>query len=308
MTSGSLKRMIRMELSRRSLPEGGITDLPRRTFRTDATAWGILAFHAAGGIRKTLRDTVRVSFRSRITTAASVLTGGIPIPTGLRLLPSSLGKTRLQVTKPKIVPSVSCIETTGLHRPRQWFDAAGHDPLLKGWPWIDGTHSWIEPTALNVLALKATGHAQHERVLEAIRMILDRQLPHGGWNYGSTYVFGKEHLPMPESTGAALTGLAGMVGQEKVAGAWNIFKVKPTGCARRSRLDGPCSVLLRGSLWPANGLALVERCLANQSRYGEYDTSALCLLLLRCVRRRERQQRRFVSQPKCQQVPAIVVR
>ena len=33
-------------------------------------------------------------------------------------------------------------------------------------------------------------------------------------------------------------------------------------------------------LWPSNGAALVERCVANQARYGEYDTSALCLLLL----------------------------
>lgn len=33
-------------------------------------------------------------------------------------------------------------------------------------------------------------------------------------------------------------------------------------------------------VWPSNGEALVERCLANQSRYGEYDTSALCLLIL----------------------------
>jgi hypothetical protein len=32
--------------------------------------------------------------------------------------------------------------------------------------------------------------------------------------------------------------------------------------------------------WPLNGAELVECCLRNQSRYGEYDTSALCLLLL----------------------------
>ena len=49
MTSGSLKRMIREELSRRSLPKGGITDLPGQEFRTDATAWGILALGVARG-------------------------------------------------------------------------------------------------------------------------------------------------------------------------------------------------------------------------------------------------------------------
>jgi hypothetical protein len=76
---------------------------------------------------------------------------------------------------------------------------------------VAGTHSWIEPTALGVIALKAAGHERHERVQEAIRMILDRQLPHGGWNYGNTFVFGRELRPMPESSGAALAGLAGQV-------------------------------------------------------------------------------------------------
>jgi hypothetical protein len=32
--------------------------------------------------------------------------------------------------------------------------------------------------------------------------------------------------------------------------------------------------------FPSHGGFLVERCLANRNRYGEYDTSALCLLLL----------------------------
>jgi hypothetical protein len=68
-----------------------------------------------------------------------------------------------------------------------------------------------------VIALKATGHLQHDRVREGIRMMLDRQLPHGGWNYGNSVVFGRELRPMPESTGAALTGLAGQVEVEVVA-------------------------------------------------------------------------------------------
>ena len=41
--------MIREELSRRFLPEGGIADRPHGQFRVDATAWGILAFRGAGG-------------------------------------------------------------------------------------------------------------------------------------------------------------------------------------------------------------------------------------------------------------------
>jgi|KBSMisStandDraft_5_1062788.scaffolds.fasta_scaffold12701_2 hypothetical protein len=280
MTSGSLKRMIREELSRRSLPKGGITDLPGQEFRTDATAWGILAFGAAGEDSENLERHRGRLVQEQDKAGRLCIDQQHPDsywPTALAILAwqSSASSHEAQNRAIRFL-----IDTTGLHRPRQWFDAAGHDPLLKGWPWIDGTHSWIEPTALNVLSLKATGHAQHERVLEAIRMILDRQLPHGGWNYGSTYVFGKEHLPMPESTGAALAGLAGMVGQEKVARSLAYLQ------GETDRLRTPISLgwtllgLAAWELWPSNGLALVERCLANQSRYGVYDTSALCLLLV----------------------------
>ena len=88
---------------------------------------------------------------------------------------------------------------------------------LKGWPWIEDTHSWVEPTATCVMALRGAGHGQHDRVREAVRMILDRQLPHGGWNVGNTIVFGNELHPMPEGTGSALASLAGVVDEAEVA-------------------------------------------------------------------------------------------
>jgi hypothetical protein len=172
------------------------------------------------------------------------------------------------------------LDTTGIHFPRKPNAASAHDPNLKGWPWIDNTHSWVEPTATCVMALRGTGHGQHDRVIEAIRMILDRQLPHGGWNFGSTLEFGRELRPMPETTGAALAGLAGMVGREKVIRSLDYLQ------GEVARLQTPISLgwsllgLAAWELWPSNGAALVERCLANQTRYGDYDTSALCLLFL----------------------------
>jgi hypothetical protein len=172
------------------------------------------------------------------------------------------------------------LKTTGRHWKKGVHDPIGHDPDIPGWPWIDRTHSWIEPTALSVLALRVAGHGQHDRVREGIRMMLDRQLPHGGWNYGNTTVYGHELHPMPESTGAALAGLAGQAYQETVARSLDYLQ------GEVDRLRTPISLgwsllgLAAWDVWPSNGVALVERCLANQTRYGEYDTSALCLLLL----------------------------
>ena len=111
-------------------------------------------------------------------------------------------------------------------------------------------------------------------------MILDRQLPRGGWNYGNTLVFGQELHPMPESTGAALAGLAGMVGRDKVIRSLDYLQGEVDRLCTPISLGWSLLGLAAWDLWPSNGAALVERCLANQSRYGDYDTSALCLLFL----------------------------
>jgi hypothetical protein len=85
----------------------------------------------------------------------------------------------------------------------------GHDTTLVGWSWAANTHSWLEPTALFVLALKAAGRARHPRTREAVRLIIDRLLPSGGCNYGNTTVLGQELLPHVEPTGVAMMALAG---------------------------------------------------------------------------------------------------
>lgn len=83
-----------------------------------------------------------------------------------------------------------------------------HDSTLVGWSWVAGTHSWIEPTAYAVLALRAAGHDDHPRVREGVRLVLDRALPQGGWNYGNSVVLDNALRPFPETTGVALTALA----------------------------------------------------------------------------------------------------
>jgi hypothetical protein len=84
----------------------------------------------------------------------------------------------------------------------------GHDPTIHGWPWIEGTHPWIEPTAMAILALCRETRGDHPRVVEGIRLIRDRALDRGGWNCGNKRVFGHELRPLPGPTGTALLALA----------------------------------------------------------------------------------------------------
>lgn len=85
----------------------------------------------------------------------------------------------------------------------------GHNTELKGWSWVAGTHSWIEPTAYAVLALRAAGKTRHARAREGVSLLIDRAMPHGGWNYGNSRMFGRELRAFPAQTGLALAALSG---------------------------------------------------------------------------------------------------
>lgn len=86
----------------------------------------------------------------------------------------------------------------------------GHDTTIAGWPWVADTHSWVEPTAIALLALRREGLASNDRVREGIRMLRNRAISTGGWNYGNNTVFGNTLRPRPAPTGLALLALAGL--------------------------------------------------------------------------------------------------
>lgn len=85
----------------------------------------------------------------------------------------------------------------------------GHNTLLIGWPWIEGTHSWLEPTALGYLALKAAGRRTEPRAIEATALMVDRLLPDGGCNHGNTSVLGQMLKPHLQPTGLVMLALGG---------------------------------------------------------------------------------------------------
>jgi len=97
---------------------------------------------------------------------------------------------------------------------RLGFFDPGRNLSLKGWPWKEGTSSWVEPTAHTLIALKkASAHSPDARLRERIRsgeaLLLDVRCKDGGWNYGSPWTLGEDNRSYPETTALALMGLQG---------------------------------------------------------------------------------------------------
>lgn len=99
------------------------------------------------------------------------------------------------------------LATSGLKPPPADPTIIGHDATIPGWPWTRETCAWLEPTALAVVALGRQGLSRHPRVEEGIRMIGDRAMAAGGWNYGNPSIFGHALRPQPAPTGLALLAL-----------------------------------------------------------------------------------------------------
>ncbi len=156
----------------------------------------------------------------------------------------------------------------------------GHDPAIKGWPWIENTHSWVEPTSMAVIALEIAGKGNHPRIKEAIRMLMDRQLDSGGWNYGNTTVFDRQLYPMYESTGIALCALYKNVDKNSIDKSLKYLQNKI------QELKTPFSLgwgLLGLGAWrivPDDKPGLIDRCLKQQEIFGTYNTLHLSLLLI----------------------------
>lgn len=133
--------------------------------------------------------------------------------------------------------------------PSEQREACQHDTTLKAWPWVAGTHGWVEPTAFHVLALQAVGLGDHPRVREAIAMLLDRQLATGGWNYGNTVVLGNTLRPHVQPTGIALLALAREVERERLVQRSVEFLLE----------QAPLATTAMSLAWSSLGLASCER-------------------------------------------------
>ena len=89
----------------------------------------------------------------------------------------------------------------------RWFDQhVKFDTSKYGWPWIDGTVSWVAPTALAVIAHRVWNRPS-QRVERGMSMLLDRACSSGGWNAGNSEAFGVRLAAHPDFAAMGLIAL-----------------------------------------------------------------------------------------------------
>ena len=165
-------------------------------------AWGLLkSWQAADGSWPPTAGTAISGWGTSLCLTLANLRGdlGEPYQKGVDYLLKSVG-TESELWR-------RALARVGLFNP-------GRNLSLKGWPWKEGTSSWVEPTAHALIALKrATAHTANPDLRERIRsgeaLLLDVRCKDGGWNYGSPWTLGEDQRSYPETTALALLGLQG---------------------------------------------------------------------------------------------------
>jgi hypothetical protein len=284
MSSNSLALTdLEADLLTRVRADGGFSHQRGESYRADATAWAVIALSSTVADRKYIQPAITRLMANQLGD------GSISIspdhtdafwPTPLAILACHCASVNGASQRKAIQFMLS---TTGKHWEKRPEEIAQHNTALKGWPWIAATHSWVEPTALGTIALTMAGYQLHPRVKEAIHMLVDRQLPHGGWNYGNTSVFGQELRAAPESTGAALHALTGYVPQQDVQLSLDYLSTEVTRLRTPIALGWSLLALNSWGIPIPNMTSLIADCLKRQERYGRYDTTSLCLLILPLV-------------------------
>jgi len=102
------------------------------------------------------------------------------------------------------------IEAKGLRLGQS--DVVRQDSSLQAWSWVDGTASWVEPTAWCLLVLKkvrsqSPSRDAAERIQIGEQFLFDRVCNDGGWNYGNKEVWGQKLWPYVPTTALALLAM-----------------------------------------------------------------------------------------------------
>lgn len=279
MVRGSIEQAL-AALTSRAYAGGGFLSLPGGAPRADAACWAILALGAAGGRADLVQAARRSLAGAQRADGAVCISSQHPQacwPTPLTVL-AWQGAPEHEQARKRAVEFLTGFDQITV--PPEDFQGTGTDDTIRGWPWIADAYPWVEPTACTLMALRMSGHGEHARARDGVRLLLDRQISSGGWNYGNTTILGQKLHPMPETTGMALEALAGLAPRATVEGSMLYAE------SQGEHLLAPMSFA-----WCALGLAAwgeimesrqerILHILGRQEDYGPYDTVSLSLLLL----------------------------
>lgn len=237
---------------------------------------GIPAIHATAESSRTAEEAAARLQAADGRVSLSPLHPGAYSPTAIAVL-AWHGRPALAGARQRAVAFL--LAQRGDHFARSPTSPIAGDTELAGWPWIERTFSWAEPTALALLALDSAGEGEHPRARDGRALLLDRQIASGGWNYGNARVFGADLRPAPESTGLVLSALAGRTPASAVAASLAYLEAfAPT-------MRTPLALgwaLLAWSAWKAESAAFaataIRETLAREGRYGSYDSAEIALL------------------------------
>ncbi len=251
--------------------------MPGGDFRPDATAWAVLFLRNQASHADSIQRSCKHLVESQLPDGRVPVSRNHPEafwPTALAIM-AWQGLPEFYHSRKKALGFIT--NTVGRHWEKQ-DDLVGHDTSIPGWPWISGTHSWITPTTLGMLALQAQGKSDHPRIKEGARMLVNRQLKEGGWNFGNTTVFGQSLRPFPETTGMALVGLAGLVSLDTVRASIAYLSEEIITLRTPLALSWALLGLRAWGRPPERESLWIQETVGRESLFGTYDTSSLSLL------------------------------
>jgi hypothetical protein len=160
------------------------------------------------------------------------------------------------------------------------------DPSKFGWPWHNGTCSWVVPTSFAVLALKREfpdnrPRAVARRIQTGVEMLFDRACPRGGWNAGNGVVYGRPMAPHIDSTAIALLALQHEGASEIAALSLAWLDGQASDCNAPWSLAWSI-VALHGCDRPVDRLQRRLACLAQSEPLRDIATLAITVLALDC--------------------------
>ncbi len=268
-------------LEQRHIGGGGFANHRGGSPRADATCWAVLALKACGGHNDMVHEAQDALAKAQSSDGRVCLAPrheNAWWPTPLAVIAWHQCR-QYQQQRDRAVRFLLEFDQLRIIDNPAATAILGHDPTIKGWPWITGTTPWLEPTAYCLLALRLAGLEGHTRAQEGRRLIMNRQLPAGGWNYGNTTVYGQELRPTPEATGVALQAVPGLATRQEVAKSIDYLR------SELPRLRTPLALA-----WAVLGLdawrevesprAHITRVVDRQDDLAAWDTVALSLLLL----------------------------